>query len=140
MSRPSKRIDPLFGTSAPASMLKMVLLPEPLGPIKPTISPCSTANDTLLTAVNPPNRLVSPAVVSIDRGGCSHRGERRRSPRYPPPVLLGGLDSQADCAGEAGARSAGHRCAAARALSLGGVRRRRGQGQRGLAVLEALRP
>ena len=43
----------------------MVLLPEPLGPMRPRISPCSTANDTLLTAVNPPNRLVKPSTVSI---------------------------------------------------------------------------
>jgi hypothetical protein len=38
----------------------MVLLPEPLGPIRPRISPSSTSKDTALTAVKPPNRLVSP--------------------------------------------------------------------------------
>ena len=41
-------------------MLKIVLLPEPLGPIRPRISPCSTRNDTLLTAVKPPKRFTNP--------------------------------------------------------------------------------
>jgi len=45
-------------------MLKIVLLPEPLGPIRPTISPFSTPNDTPLTAVKPPKRLVRPWTAS----------------------------------------------------------------------------
>src|SRR4029077_10739835 len=48
----------------PESMLKIVLLPDPFGPIRPTISPRSTLNDTLLTAVNPPKRFESPLTVS----------------------------------------------------------------------------
>ena len=48
------------GASVPDSMLKIVLLPEPFGPIRPRISPCSTLNDTLLTAVKPPKRLTNP--------------------------------------------------------------------------------
>jgi hypothetical protein len=50
ISVPSNLIDPALGGNVPDSMLKMVLLPEPLGPIRPRISPCSTLNDTLLTA------------------------------------------------------------------------------------------
>src|SRR5262249_60375641 len=46
------------------SILNIVLLPAPLGPLRPRISPCSTRNDTLLTAVKPPKRLVSPSTVS----------------------------------------------------------------------------
>ena len=57
-------MEPAFGVSAPASMLKIVLLPEPLGPIRPRISPGSTRNDTLLTAMKPPNRFVSPSTAS----------------------------------------------------------------------------
>ena len=64
ISRPSKRIEPAFGTRAPESTLKIVLLPEPLGPIRPRISPGSTRNETLLTAVKPPKRLVSPSTTS----------------------------------------------------------------------------
>ena len=60
ISAPSNRIDPAVGTSVPDSMLKIVLLPEPFGPIRPRISPCSTRNDTLLTAVKPPKRFTKP--------------------------------------------------------------------------------
>src|SRR5207244_4417712 len=52
------------GVSVPDSMLKIVLLPEPFGPIRPRISPCSTRNDTLLTAVKPPKRFTNPSTVS----------------------------------------------------------------------------
>ena len=64
ISAPSNRIEPAVGTSVPDSMLKIVLLPEPLGPIRPRISPCSTRNDTLLTAVKPPKRFTNPFTVS----------------------------------------------------------------------------
>src|SRR3954451_4580789 len=64
ISAPSNRIDPAVGTSVPDSMLKIVLLPEPLGPIRPRISPCSTRNDTLLTAVKPPKRFTNPSTTS----------------------------------------------------------------------------
>src|SRR5450432_1718844 len=64
ISLPKNSIDPAVGTSVPDSMLKIVLLPEPLGPIRPRISPCSTRNDTLLTAVKPPKRFTNPLTVS----------------------------------------------------------------------------
>ena len=48
------------GAQRAGEQLKIVLLPEPFGPIRPRISPCSTSNETLLTAVKPPKRLVSP--------------------------------------------------------------------------------
>ena len=57
-------IEPAVGTSVPDSMLKIVLLPEPFGPIRPRISPCSTRNDTLLTAVKPPKRFTNPSTTS----------------------------------------------------------------------------
>src|SRR5882757_1282248 len=64
ISAPSNSIEPAVGTSVPDSMLKIVLLPEPFGPIRPTISPCSTLNDTLLTAVKPPKRFTNPLTTS----------------------------------------------------------------------------
>lgn len=70
ISEPSNRIDPELGASVPESMLKIVLLPEPLGPIRPRISPCSTLNDTLLTAVKPPNRFTSPLTSSTATLRC----------------------------------------------------------------------
>src|SRR5258708_2412907 len=63
-SVPSNIIEPAVGSNVPDSMLKIVLLPEPFGPIRPRISPCSTRNDTLLTAVKPPKRLTRPSTTS----------------------------------------------------------------------------
>src|SRR5215813_12469282 len=64
ISCPSNRIEPAVGTRVPDSMLKIVLLPEPFGPIRPRISPFSTLNDTLLTAVKPPKRFTRPFTTS----------------------------------------------------------------------------
>ena len=57
------------------SMLKIVLLPEPFGPIRPRISPCSTSNETSLTAVKPPKRLVRPSTAQ-------HAAHARRAARH----------------------------------------------------------
>src|SRR5437763_2534596 len=64
ISAPSNSIEPAVGASVPESMLKIVLLPEPFGPIRPRISPSSTWNETLATAVKPPKRLTSPLTSS----------------------------------------------------------------------------
>src|SRR5271163_2377008 len=40
-------------------MRKIVLLPEPLGPSRPTTSPCSMAKDTSVTARRGPYHLVT---------------------------------------------------------------------------------
>src|SRR5712692_5159155 len=86
ISRPAKRIEPALGTSAPASMLKMVLFPEPFGPISPRISPGSTANDTWLTAVKPPKRLVSPSTANTRRSLRGVRGRRRQRQHRVPKL------------------------------------------------------
>src|SRR4029077_1494232 len=44
--------------------LKVVLLPEPFGPIRPRISPSFTSNETLFTARRAPNLLMRPETVS----------------------------------------------------------------------------
>src|SRR4051794_23965865 len=64
ISTPSNRIDPAVADSVPDSRLKIVLFPDPFGPIRPRISPRSTLNDTLFTAVKPPNRFISPSTTS----------------------------------------------------------------------------
>src|SRR6187399_2274737 len=89
ISAPSNRIDPAVGTSVPDSILKIVLLPEPFGPIRPRISPCSTLNDTLLTAVKPPNRFTKPSTTSttvpyvgkcvFERGTQARAGKTRQT-------------------------------------------------------------
>src|ERR671917_88505 len=49
----------------PAMMLKMVVLPAPLGPMRPAIAPRGTNMSTLSTATRPPNRLVRPLIARI---------------------------------------------------------------------------
>ena len=49
--------------------LKIVLLPEPFGPIRPRISPSLTANETSWTARKAPNRFESPDTLSIGMQG-----------------------------------------------------------------------
>src|SRR6266542_487050 len=46
-------------------MLKNVVLPAPFGPIRLEIDFSSSAKSTLLTAINPPNRLVTPRASRI---------------------------------------------------------------------------
>src|SRR3954452_11220076 len=80
ISAPANFIEPAVGGKVPESMLKIVLLPEPFGPIRPSISPCSTLNDTLLTAVKPPNRFTRPSTTStavLSVGHLSPQGRGR---------------------------------------------------------------
>src|SRR5262252_7551277 len=70
MSAPSRRIEPEEGRRLPAIRLKVVLLPDPFGPIRPRISPARTSKDTWLTAKKPPNRFDRPSTASI--GGLHH--------------------------------------------------------------------
>src|SRR5712691_6476892 len=68
----------------PAMQLKIVLLPDPFGPISPRISPSFTSNDTFDTAVKPSNILVRPETVRR----ATRRAHLLRSPggRSPPEV------------------------------------------------------
>src|SRR3990172_6734648 len=66
MSSPLKTIRPPVGGRTPVTQLKNVLLPAPLGPMMARISPAGSEKVTLLRAVRPPNRMVSP---SVRRGG-----------------------------------------------------------------------
>src|ERR1700692_3122250 len=106
ISAPSNFIEPEVGANVPESMLKIVLLPEPCGPIRPRISPRSTLNDTLLTALKPPNRLTrlsttSTAVPSVAhsvfersmpsdliRGWAPVRVKKTRQTKIGTPVLM----------------------------------------------------
>src|SRR3954447_26642751 len=72
--------------------LNVVLLPDPLGPMSPRISPSSTPNETSFTAFSAPKRLlrartsssgtVASACVSVSRRERHHRigGLDRRGP------------------------------------------------------------
>src|SRR5437763_9340989 len=67
ISCPWKRTEPALGGSAPAIRLKVVLLPEPFGPMRPRISPSATSKETFLTARKPSKSFVSPATLSTFR-------------------------------------------------------------------------
>src|SRR5713101_6099336 len=88
ISEPSSRIEPAVGRIAPAIRLKIVLLPEPLGPIRPRISPFLSSKDTRFTARNPSKLLVrdsttstggprwfdaSPALAPLQAGGRARK-------------------------------------------------------------------
>src|SRR3712207_5349924 len=60
--------------------LKVVLLPDPFGPMRPRISPSSTAKATSLMARKPPNLLVRPETLSIGTGAASPVASGRRAP------------------------------------------------------------
>src|ERR1700723_157891 len=57
---PWKMTSPAVGRSMPMMVFIAVDLPEPLGPIRPKISPACTSRSRFLTAVRPPKRLVRP--------------------------------------------------------------------------------
>src|SRR5215469_4913186 len=79
----SKAIEPALGRSVPAIKLKVVLLPDPFGPIRPRISPAATLNDTRLTARNPSKLLLTPLTESTSTpvAETPYRGRRLRPRR-----------------------------------------------------------
>ena len=56
MSRPSNITRPADGLYSLLMQLNKLVLPAPLGPIKPQIDPSSTVNDKPFRATIPPNR------------------------------------------------------------------------------------
>src|SRR6476469_7034740 len=75
MSRPSKAIRPASGLWKPATAANSVVLPAPLGPIRPTISPARTSSDAWSTAFNPPNALETARTSSMTRPAAKQAGE-----------------------------------------------------------------
>ena len=57
MRWPSSAIVPALGRALPAIRLKSVVLPAPLAPMTPIVSPAETENETPASAVRPPKRL-----------------------------------------------------------------------------------
>ena len=57
---PSSQISPESARIVSSIRLKIVVLPEPLGPIRPVIEPSGTANEAPSTALTPPKRFVRP--------------------------------------------------------------------------------
>ena len=59
MLSPPSRTRPESGASWPPTMLKVVVLPAPLGPINASNSPACTEKETPCTAFTPPKDLLS---------------------------------------------------------------------------------
>ena len=76
-STPSSSTDPSSGRSWPQTQLNTVVLPAPLGPTRPTLSPRSMEKVTSLTALMPPNCLESPRT---SRSGVGSPSRERPSP------------------------------------------------------------
>jgi hypothetical protein len=51
--------------------LNAVVLPAPFGPIRPTVSPGSTSNETPSSATMPPKRRVTFSTVSSATGAVA---------------------------------------------------------------------
>src|SRR5580704_12169968 len=67
MSLPSKATRPASGAWKPAMAANSVVLPAPLGPIRPTISPWRTSSEAWSTANRPPNDLERSRTSSMAR-------------------------------------------------------------------------
>src|SRR5438132_9906000 len=91
-------------------MLKVVVLPAPLGPMTPTISHSPARRLTLRAACTPPKRMEQPRTSSTDIAhalpasqGRSIMGVLEAEPPAPEPAL-DGPDLLAHPAGVAGER------------------------------------
>src|SRR6056297_53304 len=59
---------PWSGVSNPVSRLNRVVLPAPLGPIRPVMSPAGISRWSTSTAVRPPKDRCTPSMVSMGSG------------------------------------------------------------------------
>src|SRR5262245_60344681 len=85
-SRPSRRIAPDVGSTKPAIICSVVVLPQPDGPSSDTISPCSTPSHSPSTAVCWPKRLVR---FSSSRNATSALALDLAVPALGPLLALG---------------------------------------------------
>ena len=63
ISRSRNHMRPSLAGSMPLSRLKNVVLPAPFGPMIVRTPPSGISSETLLTAVKPEKRRVSPSVL-----------------------------------------------------------------------------
>src|SRR5690242_2029817 len=75
MSLPPSRISPAVGTTKPAIMRSVVVLPHPDGPSSTTSSPCAMSRSTPATAWNSPYALVRPVSCSRAMASSEHPGQ-----------------------------------------------------------------
>src|SRR6266508_6243008 len=85
MLRPSTSISPEVGRRNPVIRLNTVVLPAPLGPMSPRISPASTVKEKRSTARSPPKSRVRSLTVRsamAPRSPAPRPGSARAAP-YP---------------------------------------------------------
>src|SRR5262245_20807788 len=70
---PASRRLPLVGSSKPAIIISVVVLPEPLGPSSETNSPACTSSEASITACTDPKRLETLASWRCDIGSASEQ-------------------------------------------------------------------
>src|SRR5437899_10265805 len=73
---PATRAQPCCGAINPASPLRSVVLPEPLGPKIASVCPGASVNDTPSSATTRPYVCRSPSAESIDARGEIFHVER----------------------------------------------------------------
>src|SRR5881296_4396314 len=73
---PSTRADPACGLISPASTLRRVVLPAPLGPKIASVCPGARLNETPSSATTRPNAWCNPSAKSINAGGQVFQVER----------------------------------------------------------------
>src|SRR6267142_1458082 len=74
-----KRISPAVRGMTPVIRLKTVLLPAPLGPMRPWIEPGATVMERSATACRPPKRRETPRSSRSKAGSCGCRHPRAHS-------------------------------------------------------------
>src|SRR5256885_16612880 len=89
-SAPAKVTVPEVTGRSPVRQLKKVDLPAPLGPIRPRMSPSSTATEALSTALKAPDALATPlASISMAARRLALDAACYRPPlEQPPPPAL----------------------------------------------------
>src|SRR5258706_5671436 len=89
MSKPVTVTRPDEAVLNPAIMRMVVVLPAPLGPRKPTISPLSTENVRSWTMVLEPNRLETDSRVIAAVGVFIRFVGNKKAPRRGPSQAVG---------------------------------------------------
>src|SRR3954447_20611460 len=94
MSEPAIVMLPLVGSSRPATIRSVVVLPQPEGPRSAKKLPCSTTRSSWSTAVKAPKRLVTPVRVRSAPDPESREPEAR-GPEEAGSGLVWGLTGSA---------------------------------------------
>src|ERR1051325_6779546 len=93
-STSATRTVPLVGSDSPAMMRMVVVLPAPLGPRKPKISPRSAVSDNRSTAVKSPYFFVRSSITIIGVRLSSRRLNLQRLEPYTPMAEREQLDDR----------------------------------------------